>query len=122
MDGLANDFMVVSGPAPAPGRTRPSSFLGQWGRFLTASIALLSLTGMAAHAQAPSGPLPPKPGVEVKLPPQGTQAKVKVHVAMGGRPVTVRGGVGGMVINLAYRLFQITRNGVAERIVLYVWG
>ena len=116
MDGLANDFMVVSGPAPAPGRTRPSSFLGQWGRFLTASIALLSLTGMAAHAQAPSGPLPPKPGVEVQVPPQDMQAKVKVQVALVDTPVTVRDGHGDMVHNLEARDFQITDNGVAQQI------
>src|SRR6266513_5407626 len=116
MDGLANDFMVVSGPAPAPSRTRPSSFLGQWGRFMTAAIAVLSLTGMAAHAQAPSGPLPPKPGVEVQVPPQDTQAKVKVQVALVDTPVTVRDGRGEMVHNLEASDFQITDNGVAQRI------
>src|SRR6266576_2093642 len=116
MDGLANDFMVVSGPAPAPSRTRPSSFLGQWGRFMTAAIAVLSLTGMAAHAQAPSGPLPPKPGVEVQVPPQDTQAKVKVQVALVDTPVTVRDGHGDMVHNLQAHDFQITDNGVAQQI------
>jgi len=116
MDGLANDFMVVSGPAPAPSRTRPSSFLGQWGRFMTAAIAVLSLTGMAAHAQAPSGPLPPKPGVEVQVPPQDTQAKVKVQVALVDTPVTVRDGHGDMVHNLETHDFQITDNGVAQQI------
>src|SRR3989440_12026436 len=116
MDGLANDFMVVSGAAPAAGRTHPSSFLGQWCRFLTASIALLSLAGMAAHAQAPSGPLTPKPGVEVQVPPQDTQAKVKVQVALVDTPVTVRDGHGDMVHNLEAHDFQITDNGVAQQI------
>src|SRR3989440_10906697 len=116
MDGLANDFMVVSGAAPAAGRTHPSSFLGQWCRFLTASIALLSLAGMAAHAQAPSGPLTPKPGVEVQVPPQAPPAKVKVQVRLVDTPVTVRDGHGDMVHNLEAHDFQITDNGVAQQI------
>src|SRR5882762_6561760 len=116
MDGLANDFMVVSGPAWAPSRIRPSSFVGPWGRLVTAAIALLPLTAMAAHTQAPSGPLPPKPGVEVQVPPQDTQAKVKVQVALVDTPVTVRDGHGDMVHNLEAHDFQITDNGVAQQI------
>src|SRR6266700_1087422 len=109
MDGLANDFMVVSGPAWAPSRTRPPSFVGPWGRLVTAAIALLPLTGMAAHAQAPSGPLPPKPGV-------------KVQVALVDTPVTVRDGHGDMVHNLEAHDFQITDNGVAQRIFHFDLG
>ena len=71
---------------------------------------------MAAHAQAPSGPLPPKPGVEVQVPPQDTQAKVKVQVALVDTPVTVRDGHGDMVHNLEAHDFQITDNGVAQQI------
>jgi len=116
MDGLANNFMVVSGPAWAPSRTRPSSFVGQWGRLVSTAIALLPLTGMPAHAQAPSGPLPPKPGVEVQVPPQDTPAKVKVQVRLVDTPVTVRDGHGDMVHNLEAHDFQITDNGVAQQI------
>src|SRR5205823_5270655 len=71
---------------------------------------------VAGRAQAPSGPIPPKPGVEVQLPPKDTQAKVKVQVALVNTPVTVRDGRGEMVHNLEARDFQITDNGVAQRI------
>jgi VWFA-related protein len=79
-------------------------------------LLLLALPGVFAWAQSPSGPLPPKPGVEVQLPPKDTQAKVKVHVALVNTPVTVRDGRGDMVHNLEARDFQITDNGVAQQI------
>jgi len=79
-------------------------------------LLLFALPGVLAWAQSPSGPLPPKPGVEVQLPPKDTQAKVKVHVALVNTPVTVRDGRGDMVHNLEARDFQITDNGVAQQI------
>src|SRR5882762_3328762 len=79
-------------------------------------LLLSALPGVFAKAQAPSGPLPPKPGVEVQLPPKDRQAKVKVHVALVNTPVTVRDGRGDMVHNLEVRDFQITDNGVAQQI------
>jgi hypothetical protein len=77
---------------------------------------LLAFSGVAARAQAPSGPIPPKPGAEVQLPPKDTQAKVKVQVALVNTPVTVRDSRGEMVHNLEASDFQITDNGVAQRI------
>src|SRR6059058_2176728 len=88
-------------------------------RTTAAALALTLLAAFAAvagRAQAPSGPIPPKPGVEVQLPPKDTQAKVKVQVALVNTPVTVRDGRGEMVHNLEARDFQITDNGVAQRI------
>src|SRR5690242_18421412 len=79
-------------------------------------ILLLAFTGAAARAQSPSGPIPPKAGVEVQLPPKDTQAKVKVQVALVDTPVTVRDGRGEMSHNLDARDFQITDNGVAQQI------
>ena len=79
-------------------------------------LLLFALPGVFAWAQSPSGPLPPKPGVAVQLPPKDTQAKVKVHVALVNTPVTVRDGRGDMVHNLEARDFQITDNGVAQPI------
>ena len=85
-------------------------------------ILLLAFTGAVARAQSPSGPIPPKAGVEVQLPPKDTQAKVKVQVALVNTPVTVRDGRGEMVHNLEARDFQITDNGVAQRIFHFDLG
>src|SRR5438309_4645845 len=88
-------------------------------RTTAAALALTLLAAFAAvagRAQAPSGPIPPKPGVEVQLPPKDTQAKVKVQVALVNTPVTVRDGRGEMVHNLEARDFQIADNGVAQQI------
>ena len=120
MDG-SNDFEVVAGPASAAVGGAPSlcSWLGEMGRFVTAAFPLallLPMAGIPARAQAPSGPIAPKPGVEVQLPPRDTQAKVKVHVALVNTPVTVRDGRGDMVHSLQAYDFQITDNGVPQQI------
>jgi len=56
------------------------------------------------------------------VPPQDTQAKVKVQVALVDTPVTVRDGHGDMVHNLEAHDFQITDNGVAQRIFHFDLG
>jgi VWFA-related protein len=88
-------------------------------RIADTSIALALLVAfsrVSAGGQSPSGPLPPKPGVEVQQPPKGAQAKVKVQVSLVNTPVTVRNGRGDMVHNLEARDFRITDNGVAQQI------
>ncbi len=85
-------------------------------------LLLFALPGVFAWAQSPSGPLPPRPGVEVQLPPKDMQAKVKVHVALVNTPVTVRDGRGDMVHNLEASDFQITDNGVAQQIAHFDLG
>jgi VWFA-related protein len=77
---------------------------------------LLALAEAPARAQAPSGPIAPKPGAEVQQPPKNTQAKVKVQVALVNTPVTVRDGRGDMVHDLEAHDFHITDNGVAQQI------
>ena len=77
---------------------------------------LLALAEAPARAQAPSGPIAPKPGAEVQQPPRNTQAKVKVQVALVNTPVTVRDGRGDMVHDLEAHDFHITDNGVAQQI------
>jgi VWFA-related protein len=85
------------------------------GASLTLTL-LLALADSPARAQAPSGPLAPKPGAEVQQRPKDAQARVKVQVALVNTPVTVRDGRGDMVHNLEARDFRITDNGVAQRI------
>jgi VWFA-related protein len=79
-------------------------------------MAFMLFLCISARAQAPSGPLPPKPGVTVQQPPRDTQPKVKVQVALVNTPVTVRDTRGEMVNNLEAQDFQITDNGVAQQI------
>jgi hypothetical protein len=82
------------------------------------SIALplvLALAGIPAHAQAPSGPIPRKPGAAVQQAPKDLP-KVKVRVALVNTPVTVRDSRGEMVHNLEAQDFHVTDNGVAQQI------
>jgi len=75
----------------------------------------LALAGVSVHAQAPSGPIPPKPGAAVQQAPKD-MPKVKVRVALVNTPVTVRDAHGEMVHNLEAQDFQVTDNGVAQQI------
>jgi VWFA-related protein len=79
-------------------------------------ILLLAPGAVPAGAQSPSGPLPPRPGVEVQLPPAASQAKVRVEVALVNTPVTVRNARGEMVHDLEAGNFKIMDNGVAQQI------
>jgi VWFA-related protein len=88
-------------------------------RNLSASFTLallLALGGAPALAQAPSGPLTPKPGADVQQPPKNAQAKLKVRVALVNTPVTVRNSRGEMVHNLEAQDFQVTDNGAPQQI------
>lgn len=72
---------------------------------------LFAATRLAA--QAPTGPLPPKPGVPVQQPPKN---EIKVQVALVTTPVTVRDVRGDMVHNLEAKDFRVTDQGIAQRI------
>ena len=81
------------------------------------SLAFGLALGIApAFAQAPSGPLTPKPGADVQLPPKDAKSRLKVQVALVNTPVTVRNSRGEMVNSLEARDFQITDNGVGQQI------
>lgn len=82
--------------------------------FLTLLFAAATL-----YAQAPTGPLPPRPGVEVQQPPKSA---IKVQVALVTTPVTVRDGRGEMVHNLEAQDFRVTDNGVAQKILHFDLG
>jgi VWFA-related protein len=128
MDGLANDLVSVTEPASAAvSRTRRSSFswVGEMGRFVAVFVTvalLLAFASASAHAQAPAGPIAPKPGDAVQLPPRDNQPKVKVQVALVNTPVTVRNASGEMIHNLESRDFQVTDNGVTQTIAHFDLG
>src|SRR5437899_5904953 len=82
----------------------------------SATMAFMLSASSPARAQAPSGPLPPKPGLPVQQPPKDTQPKVKVQVALLNTPVTVRDTRGEMVNDLEAQDFLITDIGVAQQI------
>src|SRR6516225_3550623 len=63
--------------------------------------------------QAPTGPLPPRPGAPVQQPPKN---QIKVQVALVTTPVTVRDSRGVMVHDLEANNFQVTDNGIAQKI------
>jgi VWFA-related protein len=76
-------------------------------------LLMLLFAAGALLAQAPTGPLPPKPGVPVQQPPKN---EIKVQVALVTTPVTVRDGRGEMVHNLDAKDFRVTDNGAAQKI------
>lgn len=76
-------------------------------------IAALLFGATPLVAQAPMGPLPPKPGVPVQQPPKN---EIKVQVALVTTPVTVRDGRGEMIHNLEAKDFLVTDQGVAQKI------
>src|ERR1700722_13755704 len=83
----------------------------------SALLVVLLLAGAGAlRAQAPEGPLAPRPGQPVQQVPQDVQAKLKVRVALVNMPVTVRNSKGEMVHDLDAKDFRITDNGVEQKI------
>lgn len=74
---------------------------------------LLVLSCVRLLAQAPTGPLPPRPGATVQQPPKND---IKVQVALVTTPVTVRDSRGAMVHNLEAQDFRVTDNGAAQKV------
>jgi len=81
-------------------------------RWMGLLLALLFAATRLA-AQAPIGPLPPKPGVAVQQPPKN---EIKVQVALVTTPVTVRDSRGEMVHDLEAKDFRVADQGVAQKI------
>ena len=86
------------------------------------ALVALSCAGLAGFAQAPEGPIPPKPGVEVQQPPPEVQSRLKVRVALVNTPVTVRDATGRMVHDLDAKNFVVTDNGVTQQITHFDLG
>jgi len=92
-------------------RLRPNLFL----------LVLLVAAVSSARAQAPAGPIAPKPGDAVQMPPKQAPA-VKVQVSLVTTPVTVRNSRGEMIHNLEAHDFQVTDNGVPQNIAHFDLG
>lgn len=97
-----------------------------WGykiRPLPAVLAACALL-LGAHpalAQAPSGPLAPKPGQTVQKAPQPAPQKppdqsIRVRVNLVNAPVVVRDAQGELVLDLVEQNFRIFDNGVAQKL------
>lgn len=84
----------------------------RWGLAL---VVLLPGAG-AMRAQAPEGPMAPRPGQPVQQAPADVQAKLNVRVTLVNMPVTVRNANGAMVNNLEAKDFRITDNGIEQKI------
>jgi VWFA-related protein len=79
--------------------------------------ALLAAT--RAAAQAPEGPLAPDPDVQIQ---QAPQAQIKVRVTLVSTPVVVRNNKGEMIRNLDPKDFQVTDNGIPQKITHFDLG
>jgi VWFA-related protein len=91
------------------------------GKYALLLVAVLAAAS-AARAQAPEGPMTPRPGQPVQQAPPDVQAKLKVQVALVNMPVTVRNAKGEMVHDLEAKDFRITDNGVEQRILHFDLG
>jgi VWFA-related protein len=89
-----------------------------------AGVALLSLVSACgqASAQAPEGPIAPKPGIAVQQPPPEVEARLKVRVSLVNTPVTVRDARGQMIHDLDAKNFMVTDNGITQKITHFDLG
>src|ERR1700730_1706166 len=71
-------------------------------------------------AQAPEGPMAPRPDIAVQQPP--AEARLKVRVSLVNTPVTVRDGRGQMIHDLDVKNFMVTDNGVRQKITHFDLG
>ncbi len=85
------------------------------------AILLALLFAGAGFAQAPPGPLPPKPGTKVQpAPPE--KAQIRVKVSLVSAPVTVRDKSGEMVMDLEKKDFRVFDNAVEQSVEDYDLG
>jgi VWFA-related protein len=89
---------------------------------LLAFLALYCSMTRAVQAQAPEGPLPPKPGTQIQRTPPEALAKITARVTLVNTPVTVRDSNGAMIHDLEQQDFVITDNGVPQKITHFDIG
>ncbi len=79
----------------------------------TAALLFVPASGFA---QAPAGPLPPKPGAPIQQPPTEKDQRIRVRAELVTTPVTVRDAAGELVLDLERRNFRVFDEGVEQRI------
>jgi VWFA-related protein len=94
-------------------------------RKLTRKLTLFALLPLLAalstlSGQAPTGPIAQQPGTTVQQAPQ--QTKIVTQVSLVNTPATVRDSRGQMVDTLDAKDFQITDNGVSQKITHFDLG
>ena len=94
-------------------------------RKLTRKLTLFALLPLLAalstlSGQAPTGPIAQQPGTPVQQAPQ--QTKIVTQVSLVNTPATVRDSRGQMVDTLDAKDFQITDNGVLQKITHFDLG
>jgi len=89
---------------------------------LYASGVLLVLMSAARFAQAPAGPMTPRPGTVVQPTPPDALAKITARVTLVTTPVTVRDSRGSMIHDLDQQDFLITDNGAPQKIAHFDVG
>ena len=86
--------------------------------FLAAAVLglaiLFAFAASPAVAQAPAGPIPPKPGGQFQPPPETPTIRVKVDLV--NTPVIVSNAAGEMVLDLTRKDFRIFDNDVEQTI------
>ncbi len=91
---------------------------------LATSLAVLAGASVVftpgVSAQAPTGPITPQPGAAVQQAPP--QSKIVTRVSLVNTPVTVKDASGHMVHSLDAKDFQVTDNGVRQRITHFDLG
>jgi VWFA-related protein len=80
-------------------------------------LALAACGAFPAAPQAPEGPMAPQPGAPMQKPPA-----IKLRTVLVNTPVTVRNEKGAMVNSLEESDFQITDNGVPQKITHFNLG
>ena len=94
-------------------------------RKLTRKLTLFALLPLLAalstlSGQAPTGPIAQQPGTPVQQAPQ--QTKIVTQVSLVNTPATVRDSRGQMVDTLDAKDFQITDNGISQKITHFDLG
>lgn len=86
------------------------------------TLAAIFGAGGLLQAQAPQGPITPRPGQPVQQAPEGAQGNIRQQVVLVSTPVTVRDAKGELVDGLQPQDFRIAENGAEQKITHFDVG